>query len=154
METRPALNQTPTIQEETPTYSIISYPAAHLPHEYRNVILARWLRSLRNLNDYFKLIDKEAYFNVYEKFIKMILDRPTVLIKLAVLTKDRDVVLGWSVLEGTALHYVHVQEDSRKKFGICSNLIPKDIKYFTHITKHWLSIWNNKYKSAKFNPFI
>ncbi len=133
--------------------SIISYPAITLPTSYHNVIIARWLRSLRHLNDYFRLIDKKAYFETYEKYIKNILTRPNAFIKLAVLANDTDVVFGWSVNEKTTLHYVHVQELYRSR-GIGSMLIPKETTNCSHITKHWLEIWPKKYQKVTFNPFI
>jgi hypothetical protein len=133
--------------------AVISYPSNTLPDSYRNVILSRWLRSLRQYNDYFKLIDKNAYFDVYEKYIKLIIYRPNTVIRLAVLKDDQDVVLGWSIIEGTILHYVHVPELWRGK-GISDLLIPKDIKCCTHVTKYWLNMWQKKYKHVIFNPFL
>ncbi len=73
--------------------------------------------------------------------------------KLAVLTDDRDVVLGFSVSRGKVLDYVHVQKDLRKQ-GIGTALIPLGIDTITHLTKSALPIWGSKYGSWKFNPFI
>ena len=134
------------------TYSIIVFPGNTLPEEYQNVVLARWLRTLRFGNEYFKLIDKNVYFTTYNEYIKSILVRPTVSIKLAVLTEDPDVVLGWSVSEGKTLHYVHVQKDQRSQ-GIGLSLIPTDTDTFTHLTKAGALLWTSKFPAAIFNPF-
>ena len=152
METGPI--EKPNLPVQEASLSIISYPSNTLPQSYRNVIISRWLRSLRHLNDYFKLIDKDSYFDVYERYIKLILARPDTAIKLAVLSDDHDVVLGWSVLENNTLHYVHVKEGEARKTGISNLLIPRNIKYCTHITKHWLDIWPKKYKHIIFDPFL
>lgn len=94
--------------------------------------------------------------------------KPDCLIKLAVLTEDKDVVLGFSVSREDVLDYIHVHKDSRKdaemlidgkvvKFpgGIGKKLLPKPLTTFTHLTKIALIIWQTeKYKHLKFNPKI
>ena len=134
------------------TYSIISFPGSNLPHAYEAMIYGKWLRSLRYSNDYFKLINAEAFFVSYHKYIALLLCRPDTLVMLAVLTDDPDVVLGWSVVEGKKLHYVHVHKDHRRT-GIGRKLIPKNIDTITHLTKDGMFIWANKYPDLVFNPF-
>jgi GNAT superfamily N-acetyltransferase len=134
------------------SYSIISYPAEALPKAYQNMIYSKWLRSLRYSNDFFKLIDGDSYFSSYQKYIGLILSRPSTLVRLAVLTDDHDVVLGWAVVEGAILHYVHVHKDHRKQ-GIATSLVPKGVEVITHITRPGLSIWANKMPGVILNPF-
>lgn len=141
--------------ETTPqaSYQIISYRAQALPEAYRNMIYAKWMRSLRTGNDYFKLIQPRIYYDVYNQYIKSILARPLTIVRLAVLSDDPDVVLGFSVSEDShILHYCHVHTDSRNQ-GIGSSLVPFQVAVITHITKIGLSIWNSKYPDAIFNPF-
>jgi GNAT superfamily N-acetyltransferase len=73
-------------------------------------------------------------------------------VRLAVLSDDRDVVLGFSVSREDILDYVHVHKDMRKQ-GVATSLIPKDIKIITHLTKTALLVWP-KYENITFNPFI
>lgn len=140
------------IEQKISSYRVLTYKASEIPLTYQNVVLARWLRSLKRLNEYFKLIDNNAYFNVYEKYIKTIISRPMAIARFAVLNDDHDIVLGWSITEGSALHFVHVQELNRKA-GIGINLIPSDIKYITHTTRHWDKYLGKHFKVI-FNPFI
>lgn len=120
--------------------------------KYRPFIISTWLRWLRRKNEMFKLIDPESYYVNYSKYINHILDRPNVTINVAVLSDDHDVALGWSVYEGEKLHFVFIKPDLRK-LGISNDLIPKNIKSFSHITSDWLEIWPVKFSTAKYNPF-
>jgi GNAT superfamily N-acetyltransferase len=116
------------------------------------MIYAKWLRSLRFGNDYFKLIDSDDYYLTYHRYITNLLAQPAATVRLAVLSDDRDVVLGFSVTRGNILDYVHVHKDHRRcKIG--THLIPCGIDTITHVTKSALPIWNNKYSNWKFNPF-
>jgi hypothetical protein len=133
-------------------YRVIIYPSLKLPLQYRNLIFSKWLRSLKFGNDYFRLIDNDAYYASYNTYIDSLLKRPSALVKLAVLADDHDVVLGFSLCEGPTLHYVHVHRDQRKQ-GIARSLLPTPFESFTHVTKTWLSMWP-KFPKTIFNPFL
>lgn len=139
-------------ESEKVGYVVLSFKARELPAAYRNMIFSKWLRSLRYGNDYFRLIDQNSYFDNYHRYIEILLARPSSMVHLAALSDDRDVVLGFSVTEHTALHYVHVQKDHRN-CGIGTALIPAKIEWITHLTKAGMSIWNAKMKEANFDPF-
>jgi GNAT superfamily N-acetyltransferase len=143
------------IESNQASYAVISFPAALVPKEYQNVVIARWLRSLREDNEYFGRIEKRPYFKVYDAFIKTILLRPHATVKFAVLSDDKDVVLGWCVTEGSALHYVHVHAAQRGQ-GIAKTLIPDNIEYITHVTSLGDKLLRSKKftKEIQFNPFI
>ncbi len=134
------------------TYTVISYPADHLPEEYRGLVYSKWLRSLRYGNDYFKLIDAKAYYTAYHRLITRILEMADATVRLAVLTDDHDVVLGFSVSRAEVLDYVHVHKHHRR-LGIGTNLVPRGIEEITHVTRTGLTIWGSKYLRWKFNPF-
>lgn len=135
------------------TYSILRYEGAGLPDQYRALVYSKWLRSLRHGNDFFKLIDSEAYYRAYPPVIESILGKPDCVIRLAALTDDVDVVLGFSVCRGAILDYVNVQKDHRGA-AIATHLIPDNIEQFTHITKTWLRVWSTaRFNHFKFNPF-
>ena len=138
--------------EEKTTYSVIPYLGKDLPQTYRNMILAKWLRTLRFGNDYFKLIESHAYFSIYQEYIKLILSRPQCIVRLAVLTDDHDVCLGFSVSEPDILHYIWTHKDARG-IGIAKSLMAFPFRIITHLTTAGMSLWNKKFPHAHFNPF-
>ena len=138
---------------EQTTYSVISFPGDSLPEAYRNMIYSKWLRSLRYGNDYFKLIDSASYYSSYQKYIELLLSKPNCTVRLAVLSDNHDVVLGFCVHRDTVLDYCHVQKDFRKQ-GIGMSLLPPAFDTITHVTYIGMSIWASKYPSVKLNPFI
>jgi GNAT superfamily N-acetyltransferase len=134
------------------SYKVVTYPGSELPEAYRNLIFSKWMRSLRFGNEYYKLIDSDAYYSTYHKYIEMLLNRPTTSVNLAVLADEPDTALGWSVTEPGILHFIHVQRELRKQ-GIGKALTPPDTTVITHVTKIGLSLWPTKLPNARFNPF-
>lgn len=134
------------------SYKIISYKASAMPKSYWNMVLSKWLRSLRFGCDYMRIIDKDIYFKGYQIYIEQIFKRPEATIRLAVLSDDEDVVLGWAVYEGPRLHYIYVNRDFRKA-GIGTALYSKDTEEISHVTTIGMSIWASKKPHLKFNPF-
>lgn len=137
-----------------PTYSVVAYPATLLPEQYRSMIFAKWLRSLRSGNPLFKNIDTKAFFDQYHQYLQNLLNKPSSVIRIAVLTETPDVVLGFSVTREDVLDYIWVYKDHRR-MGIATKLFPKSITTITHLTLTAIDIWRNniKYKKLKFNPF-
>lgn len=135
------------------TYTVMAYSAQKLPKDYHGLIFSKWLRSLRYGNDLFRLIEPEGYYRTYNKVIANLLERPETMVRLAVLTDDPDVVLGFSVSRNETLDYVYVNKDYRR-LGVAKQLVPRSTKVVTHITKTALTIWGSKYKEWKFNPFV
>ncbi len=78
--------------------------------------------------------------------------RPNTLVRVAVLSDDPDVALGFSVSEGHVLHYVHTQKDVFRQ-GIARSLVPFEVKVLTHLTKTGMMLWSTKLPEAIFNPF-
>lgn len=138
----------------TDTVSIHKYHSKDLPPQYKSLVFSKWLRSLRFGNPIFEKINSDEYFKNYQIFIEKLLSKPDSLIRLAVLTDDRDVVLGFSVSREDVLDYIHVHKDHRKQ-GIGSLLVPEGTTTFSHITKTAIEIWQKipRYKKLKFNPF-
>lgn len=137
-------------QQKAAEYRIVLYAGGILPSELRNLVLSRWLKSLRYGNDYFKLVNAQDYYVSYGRYLEASLKRSH--IRFAVLADNVDVVLGFSVTRGNILDYVHVHRDQRRQ-GIGRALVPVDIDTCTHLTKTGLLLWGNKTK-WKFNPFI
>jgi hypothetical protein len=144
-----------TIESEgkvRPTYSVVVFPSMELPLNYHPMIYSRWLRSLRFGNPLFKKVDSKEYYKNYHAYLESVLKKPDCKVRLAVLSDDDDVVLGFSVSRGEILDYVNVHTHHRM-LGIGTALIPPDIKVFTHVTIAGLEIWQRKHKDWKFNPF-
>lgn len=125
---------------------------------YRPMLESRFLRSLRHGNEYFKLIDKPAFYSIYRMYFRTLLTRPEAILRLAVLDDDSDIVLGWSLMEPRKLHYVHVNDvkdgiESMRKRGMGRALVPEEFDIFTHITRVGVMLWP-KFPQAKFNPFF
>lgn len=136
------------------SYSILIYSGSDPAIKpYESMIYKDFLKTLRYGNDWYKEIFADAYYNTYQKVIFSLLNRPSTVIKLAVLTEDYDTCLGWSMTEGQTIHYVHVKRDFRKQ-GIGGELIPKNVEAVTHLTKIGKSIWKKSYRDAIFNPFF
>ena len=135
-------------------YDVIAIPADELSTELRNLILSRWMRSLRFGNDYFKLMVPQSFYDNYDRYILNTLAKAWV--RLAVLADDRDVVLGFAVfrhvMTGGILDYVHVHKDQRRQ-GIAKALVPSGTHTITHLTRTGLSIWGSKHPEWKFDPF-
>ncbi len=119
----------------------------------KNFIFSTWLKGVYYGNDWFQEIDQDSYFRNYQKIIEKILARPDVRIQVACLRDDPGVVLGYSVLEGDILHYVFCKEVWRG-IGLSNDLVPKNIKIVTHLTKPGRAILRAKYPNAIFNPFM
>lgn len=145
------------------SYRIIRFKGNQLPDEYKPVIFSKYLMSLRFGNRFYKLIEKNSYFKVHHLYLTSILNRPDSEVRLAVLSDDHDVVLGFSIAEPLKLHYVYVFKDYRKnKIGTELTMFPFDT--ITHLTDTGLSIWKNKFDNKRgrannmkpvvvFNPF-
>lgn len=139
---------------EHPTYSVIVYSGHAIPAHFQPMIFSQWLRSLRLGNPLFKQMDSKAYYEKYHLFIENLLKKPDCKVRIAVLSDDHDVSLGFSVSREDVLDYIHVHKDQRDK-GVATSLVPQGITTFTHITTTALAIWQHKdkYKNLKFNPF-
>ncbi len=136
------------------SYTIMAYPALKLPPQFIPLIFSKWLRSLRYGNPLFKIMSPKEYYKNYHTYIENLMKKPDAIIRLAVLSDDHDVVLGFSMNREDVLDYLHVHTDYRK-IGIGRALMPVGITTFTHVTSSWLSIWpaNQNYKDLKFDPF-
>lgn len=116
-----------------------------------NFIMATWLRGLRYGNDWFELIESNAYYDNYHKFIENLLAKPNVTVKISCLKEDPEVILGYSVFEGNTAHFVFVKK-SWRNIGIAKSLLPESTNRATHITKPVIEIMR-RYKIS-FNPFL
>jgi hypothetical protein len=133
------------------SYQVVAYPAAQLPQNFQNMVRSQWKRTARHSNDYFKLWDADSYFQAYERLINHVFARPKAVARIAVLPDAPDTALGWSVIEGSTLHFVFVQYEQRNQ-GIAKMLVPVQISAFTHITTTGLKLWPKLLPNAIFDP--
>lgn len=131
-------------------YTLKLYQTLTLPAEYENLVLAPFLTTLRYGNDLFKLIDKASYFGHYREYIKHLLSRSTMHVRLAIL--DDGTVAGWCLFQDKTIHYIWVKKEGRRN-GIAKDLIPKDFDTISHITNVGMNIWANKFPHVRLNPW-
>jgi GNAT superfamily N-acetyltransferase len=137
------------------SYEVLRLQWAEMPESYRAFVVTKWLNSNREGNKYFKLIDESAYFGRYKAFLNELLALPGLAIRIARLSSEPDVLLGFSVMreEQGILHYVFVHRHHQSQ-GIARALVPVIPKAFTHLTDQAFSLWNLKAPKAIFNPFF
>lgn len=134
-----------------PTYTVLRYEK-QIPLDYLNFVFSKWMRSYRFGNDFMKLVESDHYFKSYELYIANILARPNTVLRIAALSDNHDVALGFSVVRDHVLDYVHVHKDFRKQ-GMGKKLVPPGIIAFTHLTKTGMKLWPTRMPRAKFTPF-
>lgn len=140
------------MSEDTETYSIIEYPGESLPEAYQGLVRAKWLHSLRYGTEFFKKMAPSSYYAEYGYVIHKTLLNPECRVKLAVLSDDHDVVLGFLVYRDDKLDYVYVHKDNRR-IGIATSMLPKGITQISNLTRTAVTIWEKKYGYWVFNPF-
>lgn len=118
----------------------------------RNFILATWLKGLRYGNDWYGLIDADAYYKNYHAFLEKLLASPGVAVSVACLKEDPEVILGYSVSHGTVLDWIFCKKAWRG-IGIARSLVPADIDSVSHLTDAGRSILKRN-PAVKFNPFF
>lgn len=133
------------------SYQVIQFKGSELAPEYDSFVRAKFKLSLRHGNEYLKLTDSDAYFAAQERYVNILLARPRAVLRLATLTDDKDVLLGFSLIEEASLHYVFVQYEYRN-MKIGTALVPH-FDRFTNLTRTGMRIWQSKYKTAQFNPW-
>lgn len=134
------------------SYDIISFYGPELPENYSGLVYSRWLRSLRYGNFLFKMIDSKVYYEKYAAYVGQILAKPECKVRLAVLSDDQDVALGFCVNRGDILDYVHVHHSARS-MKIGTRLTPEKIKCLTHWTYQGERFATKKYGRWIFNPY-
>ena len=95
---------------------------AYNPETDKSFIYSTWLKGLFYGNSYFGSIDKAVYFDRYERVLDHILNKPGTEVRIAGLSDDADTILGYLVIEGPTVHWVHVKTGWRRQ-GIAKLLI-------------------------------
>jgi GNAT superfamily N-acetyltransferase len=119
----------------------------------RSFILATFLRGLYYGDSWFSEIPKDIFMSNYKRVVEALINSPNVVIKVACLKEDADVILGYSILskDFSTLHWLYVKSAWRKK-GIGKSLIPAFLSTYTHLSALGKSL-RYKLSEAIFNPF-
>lgn len=121
--------------------------------EDNNFILATFLRGLYYGDSWFSQIPKQVFMDNYKHVASKIINSPNVVIKIACLKEDANVILGYSVLSSDyqTVHWVYVKSVWRLK-GIGKSLVPAYSTAATHLSDLGRKLMI-KYKDMIFNPF-
>lgn len=121
--------------------------------EDKNFILATFLRGLYYGETWFSDIPKDIFMENYKKIAEALIHSPKVIIKVACLPEDQDVILGYSILstDYQTVHWVYCKSAWRLK-GIGRSLVPQHPVYVSHLSQLGKSLLS-KLKPAVFNPF-
>lgn len=121
--------------------------------EDRNFVLATFLRGLYYGDSWFSMIPKGSFMNNYKKVAEALIASPNVIIKVACLREDPDVILGYSIMSAnhTVLHFIFVKSMWRQK-GIGRSLLPDRLFAVTHLTRLGKDLLP-KLKDTVFDPF-
>ena len=127
----------------------------------RNFIFATWLRGLYYGDSWFKEIPKNIFMANYHDALDKFMTKPGVVITIACLKDEPEVILGYSVsrqlqVQGTEIGVVDwiFVKSAWRNIGIGTLLLPKQFNAFTHMTGCAKSIVKDKYNKVVFNPFI
>ncbi len=116
-------------------------------------IMATFLRGLYYGDSWFSQIPKDIFMNNYKKIIEGYLHSTKVLVKIACLKEDPDVILGYSVYtaDQKALIWIFVKTAWREQ-GIGKSLIPKSTQFVMLLTTLGKSLLP-KLTNVVLNPF-
>ena len=119
----------------------------------KSFILATFLRGLYYGDSWFSLIPKDIFMENYKRLAEAIVTSPNVVVKIACLPDDPDVILGYSILSADyqTIHFVYVKSAWRKN-GIAKSLCPKFPTSVTHLTGLGKELMK-KFDGCVFNPF-
>lgn len=119
--------------------------------EDKSFIMATWLKGQYYGHPWFREIDKDSYNVNYARHIEEVIKRPDTKVNIACLAEDQDIILGYSVLTGSTLHWCYVKEAWRAR-GIANLLTqPGPITNVSGSTKTGKAI--SKKRGWTYNPW-
>lgn len=122
--------------------------------EDMNFVMATFLRGLYYGDPWYTQIPKDIFMSVYKQIAQKAWESPTVVIRVACLKEDENVILGYSVLsaDNSAILWVFVKTAFRNQ-GIARSLVPSSPVFVTHLTTLGKTLLP-KLNGAVFNPFL
>lgn len=120
----------------------------------KNFVLATFLRGLYYGDSWFSIIPKNIFMDHYKRLANALVNHPQIIIKVACLKEDPDVILGYSILSSdlSTIHWVFVKSAWRNN-GIARSLVPQQPNNVTHLSALG-KILLPKFKNVVFNPFL
>lgn len=119
-----------------------------------NFIIISWLKGLYYGSEFYREIPWPTFKKNYEAYLKRLLAKDSILVAVAALKSNADVILGYSITEEiqdkNVVHWVYVKEDFRR-IGIAKDLLPSKLDVCTHLTSMGKQL---KPKSVVFDPFF
>jgi len=121
--------------------------------EDKSFIFSTWLKGLYYGDSWFSNIPKDVFMQHHHPVIERLLVDPAVIVTVACLKDDPEVILGYAVqtLDGSTVHWCFVKK-SWRNIGLAKNLISAKVTAATHLTKAGLSILR-KHPGIVFNPY-
>lgn len=118
-------------------------------------IYSTWLQGLYNGNHWFNQIKKHSFYTNYHKIIESLIEhKPSVIVNVAALKEDPDVIISYAVLDKiddkTILHWVFTKKAFRR-MGIAKMILDPKITHVTHLTNLGKNI---KPREWDFDPFL
>lgn len=129
-----------------------------LPFIYRSILMGTYHGNKygkggkvdpRSPVDYFSSIPQDVFMSGFHAYLDTLFARPVVIV-IAALQSDPDVILGFSCYEPGVLHFVFVKPQWRK-IGIATQLVPDGITTVTGFTRVGDII--RRKKGLVFNPW-
>lgn len=119
----------------------------------KSFVLATFLRGLYYGDSWFSEIPKDIFMNNYKVIAENLIKNPNVVVKVACLKEDPNIILGYSILSSDyqTITWVYVKSAWRLK-GIGRSLLPKYPTHVTHLSKLGKTLMS-KYDNLTFNPF-
>lgn len=113
-----------------------------------------FLYSLYNGNSDYRRMEKNTFMREYSRIIDTIILSPETFVKVAHLPNDEDIIISYAIVQykedTSILHYVYTKKMWRGQ-GAHLKLMPTNYKFYTHITRQWLSV---KPENTIYNPFL
>src|ERR1035437_8960555 len=101
---------------EVSTYKVVSFSGTDPAlKEFDSMIRKDFKTALRYGNGWYKLIDQDRYYQIYEAIISALLKRPDSVVRVAVASEDPSLAYGWSIVEDEKVHFVFVKKDVRNE---------------------------------------
>lgn len=118
-----------------------------------NFIFATFLRGLYYGDSWFSQIPKDIFMANYKHVAAALVPSPKTVVKIACLTEDPDVILGYSIMSADfqTVHWCFVKAAWRRQ-GIARSLLPSHPVYVTHLSALGKTLLS-KFKDTTFNPF-
>ena len=120
----------------------------------KNFILSTFLKGLYHGESFFSQIPKNIFMDNYKRVANALVENPGIKIKVACLTEDPDVILGYAILsqDNSTVFWVFTKTAWRKR-GIAKSLLPSKPTTVAHLTKVGNSLLY-KLDNPIFNPFF